>query len=116
MERFKATPSVYTFFIQDNKILLGRRCNIGWSDGLYGVPAGHMEGGECASDAARRECSEEVGILLDRNDLEIAHIAHRRSADERIDFFFGKKMGGRAAHLRTAFMRRLTVVSTRCNT
>lgn len=91
MERFKVIPSIYIFFIQDGCLLLGRRYNTGWSDGCYGVPAGHLEGNERARDGACREAMEEVGLHVSRDDLEFACVGHRIGADERIDLFFVAK-------------------------
>lgn len=88
-ERFKVIPSVYAFFLKDNKILLGRRCNTGFQDGKYGLPSGHAEEAETLREALRREMREEVGVELENVDIEFVHIMHRSCGDhERVDFFF----------------------------
>jgi 8-oxo-dGTP pyrophosphatase MutT (NUDIX family) len=79
--------AVHLFLIQDGKVLLSRRCNTGYEDGNYSVPAGHLDGGEEVKAAAIREAAEEIGILLMPEDLEVVGVMHRRSDDERIDFF-----------------------------
>ena len=91
-ERFKITPSVYLVLIKDNKILLSRRYNTGYFDGNYSFPAGHLDGKETLKQAMVRETSEEIGVLLDVNDLELIHVMNRKIPDnERVDFFFTAK-------------------------
>lgn len=66
-----------------------RRQNTGWSDGLYSLPAGHIDGSESARTAMIREANEEVGISIKPEDLSFALIVHRNSPDrEYIDFYF----------------------------
>jgi len=89
---FPYVGSSYLFLIQDKKILLQRRCNTGFEDGNYGVPAGHLDGGESAAAGCAREIHEEIGIIINPADLQVAHVMHRKAAeDERIDFFFTTK-------------------------
>ncbi len=90
MEKFKLTPAVHLFLINENKILLLRRYNTGYEDGNYSVPAGHLEGGETATEAMIREAQEEACIAIRPEDLSMIHIIHRAKHDatgERIDFF-----------------------------
>src|SRR3990167_3802399 len=87
-EKFKIIPSVYLILIKDNKILLLRRFNTGFEDGNYSLPAGHLNGGEKATDAMVREAKEETGISVSAGDLKIVHVMHRIGADERVNFFF----------------------------
>jgi 8-oxo-dGTP diphosphatase len=75
----------------DAEVLLQLRRNTGWMDGYWAAAAaGHVEKGETAYDAARREAVEE----LDVSDLDLAFVTamqRTRGADpidERIDFFF----------------------------
>lgn len=89
--RFKLIPAVHIFLIRENKILLLRRFNTGYRDGQYSVPAGHLDGKEKATNAACRELQEETGIQINPKQLNIAHIMHRMSEEERIDFFFAIK-------------------------
>ncbi len=79
--------AVHLFFYQDDRVLLLRRFNTGWADGKYSVPAGHVEAGESVSAAAIREAGEELGIRLTPDALEVVHVMHRKSDDERVDFF-----------------------------
>ena len=88
-ERFKVVPSVYLILMRNNKILLSRRYNTGYFDNNYSFPAGHLDGGETLKQAMIRETSEEIGILLDPDDLELVHTMNRKIPDnERVDFFF----------------------------
>lgn len=86
-ERFKLIPTSHLILIKDDKILLARRFNTGWSDGFYSVVAGHLEGGETFLQAIVRESKEEAGIDLIQNDMKVVHVMHRKASDERIDFF-----------------------------
>ena len=85
--RARFPVAVHLFFCRDDCLLLLRRFNTGWEDGKYSVPAGHLESGETVTAAALREAHEEVGVDLARADLSVVHVMHRRSDEERIDFF-----------------------------
>jgi 8-oxo-dGTP diphosphatase len=87
-ERFKVIPAVHLLLIRDGKILLLRRANSGFYDGSYSVVAGHLDGGETATMAMIREAKEECGVILDPENLRMVHIIHRKSTDERVDFFY----------------------------
>ena len=87
-ERFKLIPAVHLFLIKDDQVLLLRRFNTGWEDGNYSVPAGHADGNETMRQAMAREALEEIGVTIRPEDLEIAHVMHRMSDSERVDFFF----------------------------
>ncbi len=86
--RFKLTTAVHLFLLDGNKILLSRRYNTGYRDGFYSVVAGHLDGNEKARSAMMREAKEEAGIDIDENDITFAHVMHRKSVEERLDFFF----------------------------
>ena len=83
--------AVHLFFFQDERVLLLRRFNTGWQDGKYSVPAGHVEAGESVTAAAIREAGEELGVCLKPEMLEVIHVMHRKSNDERVDFFLRVK-------------------------
>ncbi len=87
-QNFPYVGASYLFLIKDNKILLQRRFQTGFEDGNYGVPAGHLDGGETAREGGAREIREEIGIEIQPEDLQVVHVMHRRAAhDERFDFF-----------------------------
>lgn len=55
---------------KNGKILLSRRQNKGWGDGLLCIPGGHVEPNETFRQAAVREIKEELGLDVAENDLE----------------------------------------------
>lgn len=85
--RFKTPVAVHLFLLRNDEVLLLQRQNTGYEDGNYSVIAGHLDGDEEIATAMIREAREEAGIRLDPADLTIAGVMHRRSDEERIDFF-----------------------------
>jgi len=85
--RFHLKSAVHLLLMRDDEILLLRRHNTGYEDGSFSVVAGHLDGGEEVKHAMIREAREETGIEIDEADLDVAHVMHRQSSDERIDFF-----------------------------
>jgi 8-oxo-dGTP diphosphatase len=77
--------------VAGTEVLLQLRQNTGFMDDHWAAAAaGHVEKGETAYDAARREAREEIGV--DDLDLVFATSMQRTRGgepiDERIDFFF----------------------------
>ena len=87
-EKFTLRCAIYALFIRNNKLLLFRRANTGWQDGLYGIPGGHLEKDETILQGACREALEESGLKVKPDDLELTHIVHRKSNYVYIDLFF----------------------------
>jgi mutator protein MutT len=90
-ERNKAIPAAYVFLEKNGEVLIARRCNTGYQDGNYQVPAGHVEMGELPSEALIREAKEEIGIDISPGDLTLVHVSYRPkhdNTDNRVDFFF----------------------------
>jgi 8-oxo-dGTP diphosphatase len=91
-ERYKVFAAVYLLLIKDGKVLLIRRANTGWSDGMYTVPSGHVEPHEPLTVATCREAKEEAGADVRPEDVTFVHAMHRRDAygDQReyLDYFF----------------------------
>lgn len=87
MQRFTLLSAVHLFLFQNQRVLLLRRFNTGYEDGNYSVIAGHLEGNEEIKAAMIREAYEEAGIKIKEEDLQIVGVMHRKSNDERIDFF-----------------------------
>ncbi|MGD8402175.1 MAG: NUDIX domain-containing protein [Anaerolineales bacterium] len=85
--RTKFPVTVHLLFFRENQILLLRRFNTGFEDGNYSIPAGHLDGGEAVRMAAQREGLEEIGVHIEIEDIALASVMHRKSDDERIDFF-----------------------------
>ncbi len=79
---------------QDQEVFLLQRQNTGHGDGYYSLPCGHVEPSEGVLGAAIREAYEEMGVVIERNDLEHACVMYRKSrpgtpqAREYIDHFF----------------------------
>lgn len=86
-DRFKVVVAVHLILIKNNEILLLRRYNTGYEDGNYSVIAGHLDGNEDVITAMIRETKEEAGIAINEQDVKVVQTMHRKSDDERIDFF-----------------------------
>lgn len=106
VDRFRVVPASYVFLTRPDdssdgtgagvgegvqQVLLQLRQNTGYMDGHWAAAAaGHVERGETAYDAARREAREEIGVEV--GDLTfVTSMQRTRGADpidERIDFFF----------------------------
>lgn len=86
-QRFKLVSAVHVFLVREGHLLYLRRYNTGYADGLFSVIAGHLYGGETIREAARRETLEEVGVEISTVDLDVVAVMHRKSEDERIDWF-----------------------------
>jgi len=70
-ERFRVVPAAYVFLLRGtatgggDEVLLQLRQHTGYMDGHWAAAAaGHVERGETAYDAARREALEEIGVEL----------------------------------------------------
>ncbi|MGH3348658.1 MAG: NUDIX hydrolase [Nocardioides sp.] len=92
---FVVVPASYVYLLRDGiagpEVLLQRRQHTGYMDDHWAAAAaGHVERGETAYDAARREALEELGV--DELDLRFEFTMHRtqhdQPIDERVDFFF----------------------------
>ena len=88
-------PAAYLFLLRDGgsgpEVLLQLRQNTGYMDGHWAAAAaGHVEKGETAYDAARREALEEIDV----RDVALEFVTSMQRTrsgepiDERIDFFF----------------------------
>jgi 8-oxo-dGTP diphosphatase len=87
--RFTVIPAVHLVLRRGDEVLLQLRSGTGYEDGNYGVPSGHLDGGEPATAAMVREAAEEVGITLDPGDLDVVLVMHRATVGEpeRVDLF-----------------------------
>jgi len=95
-ERPRLIPTAYLVLVRENRILLSRRYNTGFMDGMYSFPAGHLGGDEeTISQAMIREAGEEIGIEIASADLELVHVMHRKQREptdeRRINLFFAAK-------------------------
>jgi 8-oxo-dGTP pyrophosphatase MutT (NUDIX family) len=86
-QRFTLPAAAYLILIKEDQLLLLERKG-GWSAGMFSLVAGHIDGNETMKEAIVREAYEEVGIIIDQNDLEIKCVMHRMSEDtEYFDIF-----------------------------
>ena len=94
-DRFVLVPASYVYLLRDGvagtEVLLQLRQGTPYMDGHWAAAAaGHVERGETAYDAARREAAEELGI----SDVELEFAftmqrsQHAEAIDERVDWFF----------------------------
>lgn len=89
---YKCQINVYLILIQKGKILMLKRANTGFMDGMYSLPAGKLDKGERIHLALSREVKEEVGIDISADDewIKNTFILHRYSKEGTVamDFFF----------------------------
>lgn len=88
-ERFKLVPFVALILRKESKILLIRRYNTGYDDGVYACAGGGVDGDEPVTRAVIREAQEELGITLNPVDLKVVHVLHTKhpNGSETIGFF-----------------------------
>jgi 8-oxo-dGTP diphosphatase len=98
--RFVVVPAAYVFFLRAHtdgartEVLLQLRRGTGYMDEHWAAAAaGHVERGETAEEAARREAAEEVDVADLRLEFLTAmqRTQHDLPIDERIDFFFAAR-------------------------
>lgn len=107
IDRFVVVPAAYVFLLRrgerGDEVLLQYRQNTGFMDRHWAAAAaGHVEKGETAYDAARREALEELGItdLELHFELSMQRTGGGEPIDERIDFFFScRRWSGEARNL-----------------
>ena len=93
-ERFALIPAAYVYLLRDTaagtEVLLQLRGDTPYMSGHWAAAAGHVERGETAPEAARREVLEEIGVSdLDLRFVTTMHRTARAEAiDERVDFFY----------------------------
>jgi 8-oxo-dGTP diphosphatase len=86
MTRKGLIVDLHVILKQGSDILMGVRKNTGFCDGMYHLPAGHLEEGETVLAGTIREAKEELGIDVRSADLELVHTMHQRSG--RLSLFF----------------------------
>lgn len=80
---------VHVLLIRDAELLLTRRRG-GSFHGMWHLPSGKLDAGEDALTAAAREAEEEVGVMIDPNDLTHVHTIHVSGSgpEPRLGLFF----------------------------
>lgn len=87
MEREYFLSSVYIIIRNNNnEILLQRRQGTKLWCGFLALPAGHIDKGENAYEALKREALEELDIKIDINDIIDTFVVNRKN--EKIDSYF----------------------------
>ena len=95
-ERYKCLVAIFLILTRDNngktEILLQKRQNTGYMDGMYDVCAsGHLEEGESLKQAMIREAKEEIGVDINASDLDLLTTYHENQNNislEYLKFFF----------------------------
>lgn len=77
-ERFMCPLAVHLILEEQGKLLLMRRFQTGYQDGMYALVGGCVEEGESIVDAMAREAKEEAGIEIKKEDLSIEVVIYRR--------------------------------------
>lgn len=80
MEREKFLSSIYLILKNDDgQILLQRRQGTKLWPGFLALPAGHIDKGENAYEAAIREAREELGIEISLDDIVDTYVVNRKN-------------------------------------
>lgn len=98
-ERNCVIPVSFLMLKRDDEVLLLRRFNSGFQDGMYTMISGHVEKGESPLTAVCREATEEAGIEINPDNVKFEQVLYRRGFNnvgdgydtdqpERVDFFF----------------------------
>lgn len=88
MERYQCKITVGVVLIEEEKILLMKRRNTNFENGMFEFVMGHVEKGESLRAATIREAKEEVGVDLKKDDLKFLTTIHVNSGKDYINFFF----------------------------
>ncbi|MEG3131137.1 NUDIX domain-containing protein [Pantoea cypripedii] len=75
-DRYNLSIAVFVLLLKGDEICMLRRCNTGWMDGYFSLPAGGLEKGETLLAAAKRELKEETGADALPSELTLVHTMH----------------------------------------
>ncbi|GAB2454963.1 hypothetical protein GCM10007967_06260 [Xylanimonas ulmi] len=112
--RFRVVPAAYVLLRRTGQsgapeVLLQLREGTGFMDGHWAAgAAGHVEADESVVAAAVREAREELGVVLDPDDLRPVTVMHRGqpggpALEQRVDVFFeADRWRGRPRRAETA--------------
>ena len=118
--RHTEVVDVHLVLRRGEEVLLGRRVDTGYADGLLHAPSGHVEDGEDVLTALIREAHEEVGVMLRPEDVSVALVMQHRApgGGERIGWFFTADGGvhDRSTASRTSARSSAGSPWTRCRT
>lgn len=86
---------VHVLLVRDSEVLLSqRRDSNPQFNGRWHLPSGKLDAGESVLDAAVREAEEEVGVLIDPQDLRHVHTVHVAGSgpEPRLGLFFETRL------------------------
>lgn len=94
-QRHTEVVDVHLILRRGDEVLLARRANTGYGDGLLNVPSGHVEAGEDVRAAMIREAREEIGLTLAPEDVSAQLVLQHRGPGgaPRIGWFFEATYG-----------------------
>lgn len=93
--RHTEVVDVHLILRRGEEVLLARRRDTGYADGLLHAPSGHAEDGEDVREAMIREAREETGLDLAPGDLRVALVMQHQGprGAPRIGWFFEARYG-----------------------
>lgn len=86
---YKLPSYVGIILKKDNKVLFVKRHNTDWASGYWNFPGGLLEEGETLVNAAIREAQEELGAIINSNDLKLIYVLQVRKSDKNTKDIFG---------------------------
>ncbi|MFE2677256.1 methyltransferase domain-containing protein [Streptomyces hygroscopicus] len=86
---------VHLILRRGGEVLLARRANTGYADGLLHAPSGHVEDGEDVRAALLRETAEEIGITLAPDEVRAVLVMQHKAPTgaARTGWFFEAELG-----------------------
>ena len=92
-EKYQTNVAVFLILFKeinkDTKILMQKRSNTGWMDGMYDFAcSGYLESGESVAMAICREAKEEIGVDIKEEDVKLIFLCHPyKTKKDHIDIF-----------------------------
>lgn len=94
MSEHQIFASVNLLLVKDGKVLLSRRQNKSWGNGLLCIPGGHIEATESPTAAVIREAKEELDLNVDPKKVRFYCVAARNtSGKEYVAYEFVYELG-----------------------
>ncbi|HZW61022.1 MAG TPA: NUDIX domain-containing protein [Candidatus Babeliales bacterium] len=75
------TLYVLALLCKDHEIVLLRRHNATFGNGMYSIPGGKVEENEPALHAIKREVQEETALVLPESAFTLMHTIHRKGTE-----------------------------------
>jgi 8-oxo-dGTP diphosphatase len=98
MSHTRVVVDLHLVLRSEDKILMGLRRNTGFCDGMFHLPAGHLESGETFLQGMVREAKEELSIEVAEKDLSLVHVLHHSTGRIALFFETTKWRGGITNH------------------